>query len=790
MTKHAYWLLLGLLYSLFAGTATAVTISDRSQSGILLNEPLPVEVAAGVKLLQQASPMVSPDESLLALTVVNSRKQFPIRPDLRFVSPEGVPASNMGGEVWIYDIKKKNRIKVIKTDSSNWAPQWSPDSRQLAFFSDRDGQVRIWAWDRAQDKLRRVSDAVIKPRSTYDERPEWTLDSKTIVARLLPEGMTLKESFDLQRAQVPQVRGEADELTVREFSTRSARAGLYRDYELLCDFGVIDVANGQVRRFISHTLAERFHNLSPDRSLLAYNVRLPQADGSIVAQLQVVSVRDGQVKAEVPQTPGDGNECRWSPNSRYIACILDGEPDNEGGYSTSWPQQRLRMLDTQDFRWQSLDDKMPPGLFVSNGTWDARGDYLYSRIGAALWRIPLNEQTKAQPLNIPENFVWWMANDTESLWQPAGGDTLFYQRFDSRIMNSALGVWHLSKGSRRLLNTSDSLFMSLPRPLRRDGSILFEIQDAGHYPDLWTFDTRTKKAERLTVVDPEYERYGMGESRMVEWTSAQGQRLRGPLLLPAGYRAGRRYPTAIWVYGGQPVVGPTSVGLGSTPEFNFQVLATRGYAVFFPEAPQRVGTPMKDLADAVLPAVDRLVEMGVADPDRLAIMGNSYGGYCVQSLIVQTTRFKAAIMSVSFPGNLFLEYTSLPPEGVGHFKMSAQSAIDKSPWRSREQYIDNSPFFFYDKVKTPLLIQDGMSDAPSLLSGSDTTFLAFLQLGLEAEYVRYYGEGHGIGGYSNQVDFWNRRLSFLQRHLDLALDGKGAIVFDAASARSQSRQKG
>jgi dipeptidyl aminopeptidase/acylaminoacyl peptidase len=118
-------------------------------------------------------------------------------------------------------------------------------------------------------------------------------------------------------------------------------------------------------------------------------------------------------------------------------------------------------------------------------------------------------------------------------------------------------------------------------------------------------------------------------------------------MLPAGYAEGTKYPLVVWVYGGG--FGSNDVNRfgfwGSNAAMNMQALATRGYAVFAPDAPLRVGTPMRDLADTVMPGVNRLIELGIADPDRLAVMGQSYGSYSVLALVTQTTRFKAAVIT-------------------------------------------------------------------------------------------------------------------------------------------------
>jgi len=100
----------------------------------------------------------------------------------------------------------------------------------------------------------------------------------------------------------------------------------------------------------------------------------------------------------------------------------------------------------------------------------------------------------------------------------------------------------------------------------------------------------------------------------------------------------------VYVYGGAMLSNKVNhFGFGDAGFGNMQLFATRGYAVLAPDAPTKLGTPMVDIAKTILPGVDKIIEMGIADPDRLGVMGHSFGGYTTLSLIVQTKRFKAAM---------------------------------------------------------------------------------------------------------------------------------------------------
>ncbi len=261
----------------------------------------------------------------------------------------------------------------------------------------------------------------------------------------------------------------------------------------------------------------------------------------------------------------------------------------------------------------------------------------------------------------------------------------------------------------------------------------------------------------------------MGSARLIDWLSLDGERLQGSLLLPSGYRSGNRYPLLVWVYGGDQ--GSDYIGqFGLLPGvFNLQLFATRGYAVLFPDIPQHLGTPMADLAKAVLPGINKVIEMGIADENRVGVLGHSYGGYSVLSLLVQSRRFKAAA-TIDGPGDLISFYGEMGEDGTAYgtgVVEGGQGLLGGSPWEFRDRYIENSPVFCFDRIDTPLLIVHGTADfevAPFL---SDEVFVDLRRLGKRVEYAKYFGEGHVPSDWSHadQSDFWNRILRWFHTYL-------------------------
>jgi dipeptidyl aminopeptidase/acylaminoacyl peptidase len=199
---------------------------------------------------------------------------------------------------------------------------------------------------------------------------------------------------------------------------------------------------------------------------------------------------------------------------------------------------------------------------------------------------------------------------------------------------------------------------------------------------------------------------------------------------------------------------------------NLQLLATRGYAVFYPDAPQEKGTPLMDLAKAVLPGVQRVIDMGIADPKHIGILGYSYGGYSVLALLVQSKRFSAAV-DVAGITDLTDSYAKSGAGGGGiEWVEEGQGQIGGSVWQYRDRFIENSPFFYLDRIETPILIIHGSIDTIPVLE-SRLAFGGLRRLGKQVVYVEYQGEEHvpALWAYSNQIDFYNRVIAWFDGRL-------------------------
>jgi dipeptidyl aminopeptidase/acylaminoacyl peptidase len=179
---------------------------------------------------------------------------------------------------------------------------------------------------------------------------------------------------------------------------------------------------------------------------------------------------------------------------------------------------------------------------------------------------------------------------------------------------------------------------------------------------------------------------------------------------------------------------------------------------------------MLDLVKTLLPGVDKVIEMGIADPERLGVWGSSYGGYSTLALLVQTARFKASAVDSGF-ANLMSLYgwmaeRSNEPTWQDWAELS-QGRMGGTPWKYRERYLENSPVFYLDRIKTPVLIIQGDDDRGGGNFYSNELFMNLRRLGKEATYIKYKGSSHTIGSfnYPEQVDALQRMLAWFDSHL-------------------------
>lgn len=734
-----------------------------------LLKPLPVDAVLGAMHINtDVALSASSDGRWIAFTTDDRRRAGRHRDDVAF-TPTGVPLRKWSSDVWVIDRQGGQSRNLTAGRGASWGPVWSPDGRLLAFYSDRDDTAGAWIWERAGDTFYRA--APIMTRSRHKDEIRWTPDGSGIIVLAVPDGESATAS-----PPVPEVSSDATAPSVQVFSAglqdqetkerpSTADAGSLGGTDLV----LIDVETGAVRR-LAHHISTHWFEISPDGRYVAFTTRLTKQDPQTFGvwyDLRTVRLSDGVTATAASGVPMFlwGRPVSWSPDSKWLAYLTSAMKETLDG----------------EVHLASADGATPATIvragrhapFDNLGSaplWEATGNTIYLLGGDTLWAVDRMQQRSRALYAAPGKQLAHVIEPSDAFTaQRPGVTTIVVATYDSATSKSGIVRIDVSNGAATVLveeprkytyqaGRGGGLTLS-------DGAVVYVAEGADQPEDLWIVQ-RGQKPLKLTHLNPRLDSIVYGQARTVRWVDRRGNPARGALLLPAGYQPGRRYPLVVFLYAKSQGEENAFGFWGGF--YNMQLLATRGYAVLYPDIPERRGDEMKQRADVVLPGVDRVVALGIADSARVGVMGHSYGGYGTLALLVQSTRFKAAMESAGAADWLSAYGAPLDADGSssGVRYAEGQEGFRDHPWGARDQYIANSPWFFLDRVATPLLILQGTADEKWTLQ-SDAVFTALKRLGKPVQYAKYANEGHAQEwwGWPNKVDAAQRYLDWFDRHL-------------------------
>jgi len=772
------------------GVLLLLLVSDVAPSPSLAQEfvPLRIEDVLSVhEFAQLSSAEFSYDGKWLVYGDHDNHKNETSSPN-KFEKSE-VPEIAMGTDIVIVDTATGLTRNLTGGKGANWGATWSPRSLDLAFLSDRElsGTAKLWIWHGGSGTLEPLSNV-----ATRGSEICWSPDATKILVKGFPISLprtgeeSVKPSADRTQSSSDSTLGSTVALYYSTPSSEATGSNKQSDPWSLegfrSDLLVVDTQSGSTQRLATDERISKF-SFSPDGLFAAFTTALrfeKPASQQLLWNLSVVSIGSGKttVAASGIRLGFNGASYSWSPDSSRLAFQEGGPLASGDAYTVDLRTGILKNV-------TKFGRTLPWGSAASP-LWDNSGQFIYLVHDDAIWRASINAGGASRVATIPEHRITEIAASTpDRLWSSDGGKTTVVLTYDDHGKQSGLYRLNLADGRIEGVLERGQFYLStiLERhlfPSENNRMLAFFSQDSQHDVDLWITDAQLDHARRLTHLNAQFDRYQLGGARLVDYRSLDGELLHGALLLPSDYQKGKQYPLIVWVYGGSHGSEYLNrFGLGFGGAANLQILATRGYAILFPDAPQHLGTPMLDLAKTVLPAVNTVIDMGIADADRVGVLGHSNGGYSVLSLIVQTKRFRAAVMEDG-TGDLISAYGQMGKDGSAFLSSvteEGQGLMGGTPWQYRDRYIENSPLFFLDRVETPLLIVHGGEDKTVAPFLGDEIFVGLRRLGKEAEYARYDGEGHSpvVWSHANQVDFCNRLISWFDRHLKTPLDKSGGF---------------
>ncbi len=287
---------------------------------------------------------------------------------------------------------------------------------------------------------------------------------------------------------------------------------------------------------------------------------------------------------------------------------------------------------------------------------------------------------------------------------------------------------------------------------------------------VYLFDRDARTVEKLYESRPELPNEHLATMEAVRYTARDGTEIPAYLSLPKGVEP-RNLPAVIVPHGGpwaRDVYGYQS---------HAQFLANRGYVVLQPNfrgstgfgkeflnagnLEWGTGAMQHDISDGV----KWLIEQGYADPERVAILGGSYGGYATLAGLAFTPELYAAGVDIVGPSNLFTLLESLPAYWAPIIKMFHERMGDPNTPEGQEQLREQSPLFSADRIEDPLLVIQGANDPRVKQHESDQIVVALRDRGFPVEYIVAPDEGHGFRGEENQLAMWAAAEKFLAQHI-------------------------
>ena len=642
----------------------------------------------------------------------------------------------------------------VGTNARISAPKWSPDGKYFAFTNTWDNGIDLWVGQSDNGKARKVESlrvnavlARVTPFRTADPVFQWMPDSRRLVVQTVPA----------QRGAVPVAPSAPAGPTIQESSGKAAPVRTYEDllanshdedlfdYYATAQLVQVDVVTGKTQPMGKPAVYEEIH-VSPDgHDLLTTRAHRPYSylhpleafpkevevwDQSSKVLYKVASVPlEDRVPIEgVPVGPRNYQWRPTDPATLVWAEAMDGgnpkekvphrdrvvmvkAPFEKGPLEVYKTEHRFRGLQfSQDGRFALVED------YERNRRWQRTFVIDPDKPGAAAKTL-FSRNVQDRYRDPGQAVMTMLPSGQEAIRQTGGGFFLTGMGASANGDHPFLDRIDLASGkAERLFSAEPGSYETFVAVLDDSGERILTLRESPKDPPNYFIRTLAKapgsggSLQAFThYPNPTPQLEGITK-QLVTYQRADGVPLSFTLYLPAGYKAGTRLPTLVWAYPREFNDADTAGQVaGSTDRFTtfgwplqlFFVL--QGYAVLDDAAMPVVGDPetvnntyLEQIVADAKAAIDKAVEMGVADRDRVGVGGHSYGAFMTANLLAHSSLFRAGIAR-SGAYNRTLTPFSFQSER-------------RTLWEAPDVYMKMSPFMSADKIKAPLLMIHGEAD--------------------------------------------------------------------------------
>lgn len=757
-------------------------------SSVPMAQAMPIDLAfSAADFGYEARPSISSDGRWLAYTIHKSPAKSP--PDSRYL-PNGTPTSVVGSTVALLDTRAQKEISVGPRGADCWRPSLAPDASRVAFYCNANDAVHLWVHDLAKGESHQLGAAVVKPMLWSGDEPTWSNDGNEIfvpqssgVAALGKNELVARAAANEPQVIVHRAGNELPKEQQAAASNLEISAHFMRENNAA--IVAIDATTGTVR------------TLAAANSVPPPNVLQLSPSGKWVSYLSVFHKPDSlgsKSLHDIVVVPAEGG------TPRVIATDVSV---GEGNYyldSYSWHGSRDQLFWMKDSRLWTVDLSHPsaqPRQLATQLTDVTRQPLVVTRDGSAVivgvhpldmrdYRDPYPQALAVVDLKgaepkivpLPQGFVFGgvVKQSATVAWQPQASAVNVYGR-ESATARSQIVRLDPGTGESRVLWSGLAKLRPWGAPADH-GSLIAAYEDVNTPVDYYRFDTAFSSKRRLTQIEPRLAgiRFGTAETFETEVPQHDGSMIKvtTAVLLPPGKKRGDRLPTLVFLYpGGKVSRSAAEFGGGAPSTVPVSIFTTRGYAVLLAELPigpeGKPGNPISEMVDVLVPQVNHAAALGYTDLQRVAVSGQSYGGYGTASVISGTHLFRAAVAisgTYDLPGN----YARMDRNGgsdVMRWAETGQGRMGNPPWSDLQRYLNNSPYYRADRIHTPLLMLHGQIDYTCPVEDARKMFAALKRLERTVQLAEYADEGHVVTDWSlvNATDAAQRMVEFLDRYL-------------------------
>ena len=470
-------------------------------------------------------------------------------------------------------------------------------------------------------------------------------------------------------------------------------------------------ANGkrEPRKLTSENYNVSGFDWSPDGKSLVFSfVKTPGANDWTTSDVSVLDVASGKISV-LANTIAAENSPRFSPDGRWIAMNVTDIP----------------------VRW------------AQSGTIN-----VFPAAGGS-------PKQMAKSLDGQPNIIGWSADGTKIYFSEAKGTGTSV--YEANVEAGTITQAHTADAVISGINLSDKANVF--------GMV---IQNADHPPEAFIAKITDKMPTQISNANGDVAKMPVGKTDVIRWKSTDGREIEGLLTYPLGYVAGTKVPMILNIHGGPAGVFQQSY-IGGRGVYPIATFAAKGYAVLRPNprGSSGYGTAFRqanikdwggmDYQD-LMTGVDKVIEMGVADPNRLGVMGWSYGGYMTSWIVTQTKRFKAASAGAPVTNLMSFNGTADIPSFVPDY-FGGQS------WENPQIYAKHSAMFNVKGVTTPTLIQHGDADVRVPISQGYEFYNALKQQGVPTRMIVLPRQPHGPNEPKMQIAAMQSNLDWFEKYL-------------------------